>query len=209
MALVADEAWADAACRLFPLAVTSAAKGKLVPPADAEILLASPHLDAVEQACAALQAWCWVRGLPPLDRLVAHPRTRDPFRPVADYEAFYEALGWDVATERSVLAYPWRKVMEPTSAEVARAARLLREAAPPLRSFRRLDLELDLREADGARGRRRPVPEGFASWEAVAGARDRTLRELAPLGVTLHDLRPAGAAPYPPPRPRDNALEHM
>ncbi|HET6399648.1 MAG TPA: hypothetical protein VFH47_08865 [Candidatus Thermoplasmatota archaeon] len=204
-----DPRWWEAACRVFPLAAAASAKGKLVPPAAAEAHLAMPELDAVEQACSALQTWCWVRGLPPLDRLVAHARARDPVRPVADYEAFYEALGWDVTTERAVLGYPWRKVMEPTPEDVGRAVRLAQGCAAPLREWRRLDLELDLREADAARGRRRPAPTGTASWDDARALHARLLGPLQAAGAALATLRPPGAAPYPPPRPRESPYEHL
>ena len=196
--------WDHAACRLWPLVVAAASKGKLVSPAEAERLLSHVDLDAVEKACAALQRWCWLRGLPPLDRVVSYARARDPVRPVADYEVFFEAMGVDVTTERFVLAYPWRKVMEPSPSDVAAARVWVEGMEPALRAFRFVDLELDLREADAAKGRRRPAPQGFSSWDAAAGRHRDLLGQFDAAGLHLRDLRPPGTASYPPPRPQDN-----
>lgn len=204
MAGTEPDEWEVAACRLWPLAIAAASKGRLVPPSEAERLLAHTDLEAVEKASAALQTWCWLRGLPPLDRVIAHARARDPLRPVADYEVFFEAMSVDVATERFVLAYPWRKVMAPTPTGVAAARAMVAARGPTLRAFRFLDLELDGREANAAKGRRRPAPMGYPSWEDAAQHYSALLAELAALGLQLHDLRPPGPAPYPPPRPPDN-----
>jgi hypothetical protein len=141
--------------------------------------------------------------LPPLDRVIAFPRTKGHVRAVADYEVFFEALGFDVHSERLVLGYPWAKVREPTPGELATADVLVRQHGADLRAFRFVDLELDLRERDAARGRRRPVPERFADWSAVKAAHDGALATLAPLGLRPADLRPAGAAPYPPQQARE------
>ncbi|HEX2066586.1 MAG TPA: hypothetical protein VHI93_07220 [Candidatus Thermoplasmatota archaeon] len=204
----APSEWDHAAARLWGLAAQSAVKGKLLAPADAEARLAHPDVDALDQACAAMQAWCWVRGMPPLDRAIAHPRQQGPVRVVADYDVFFEAMGRSVQTERFVLAYPWQKVREPMPRELAWARSLLATEAALLRGFRFLDLELDLREQDSARGRTRPAPGLHAAW-ADAAERHRALaNELAVAGVALADVRPPGSAPYPPPVPREAAWEH-
>jgi hypothetical protein len=198
----------EAGARLWRRAAQAAAKGKLLPPREAETLLGSPEPDALDQACAAIQRWCWVRGMPPLDRAIAHPRVQGPVRAAADYEVFFEALGQDVHTERFVLAYPWAKVREPSARELAWARGLAEGHGPLLRAYRLLDLELDQREQDAARGRRRPVPAGHATWEAVAAAREAHLAALAAAGVRPADLRPPGSAPYPPRPARETSWAH-
>lgn len=197
----------EAACQLWPLAVAAASKGKLVPPAEAERLLASTDVHAVDNACASLQRWCWMRGLPPLDRVIAHPRMRH-VREIADYDVFFEAMAVIVTTEAFVFAYPWRRVQEPSAEEYAWASHCIEGAGPTVRRFRACDLELELREADAARGRTRPVPAGFAAWSDVAAQRERLAGELAAAGVARGLLRPPGSAPYPPPRPRASSYEH-
>ncbi|HUR62624.1 MAG TPA: hypothetical protein VM286_09710 [Candidatus Thermoplasmatota archaeon] len=191
------------AARLWNLAAHTAAKGKLLAPADAEALLADPDVHALDRACAALQAWCWVRGMPPLDRAIAHPRTQGDVRRIADYDVFFEAMARNVHTEKFVLAYPWRKVREPAPRELAWARTILANHAALLRRFRFLDLELELREQDAARGRKRPEPAGHATWPQALAAHAGLVRELAALGIQAADLRPPGAAPYPPPAPRE------
>lgn len=200
--------WDDAACRLWHPAAQAAAKGKLLPPADGEVALKHSDLDALDKACAALQVWCWVRGMPPLDRIISHPRVQGPLREVADYDVFFEAMGQDVHHEKFVLAYPWAKVKEPAPRDVAWARELMRSHQPLLRRFRFLDLELDLLEEDAARGRRRPVPSGQTTWETVKAAQQECLAELRVLGVSLPDVRPPGKAPYPPPPPRETSWRH-
>jgi hypothetical protein len=202
MEVLVDE-WDHAAARLWGLAAQAAAKGKLLAPADAEAHIAHRDINALDRACAAMQAWCWVRGMPPLDRAIGHPRVQGPIRRVADYDAFFEAMGRNVHTERFVLAYPWRKVREPAPRELAWARLLLATQATLIAAFRVLDLELDLRERDAARGRRRPEPTGHASWDAAMAKQRRLLADLQAVGVGAADLRPPGSAPYPPPSPRD------
>jgi hypothetical protein len=193
----------EAAAKLWNLAAHTAAKGKLLAPADAETLLADPDIHALDRACASMQAWCWMRGMPPLDRAIAHPRTQGDLRKVADYDVFFEAMGRNVHTEKFVLAYPWRKVREPAPRELGWARSLLAAQQPLLRRFRFLDLELELREQDGARGRKRPEPAGHATWPLAVAAHAALVAELAALGIKALELRPPGAAPYPPPPPRE------
>jgi hypothetical protein len=200
--------WDHAATRTWGLAAQAAAKGKLLAPADAEARIAHPDIHALDRACAAMQAWCWVRGMPPLDRAIAHPRQQGPVREVADYDVFFEAMGRSIHTERFVLAYPWQKVREPSPRELAWARGLLVTQQPLLREFRFLDLELDLREQDAARGRKRPMPGGHATW-AEAADRHRALADaLQAVGIAVADLRPPGTAPYPPPGPRETSWSH-
>lgn len=201
----------ELAPRLWPLAVAAAAKGKLLPPADAEAELRAAGdtaLDALDQACALLQRWCWARGMPPIDRVIAHPRVQGAVREVADYDVFFEAMGVVVTGERFVLAYPWRKVREPTARELAWAAAFTPAQSRLVRAFRFLDLELELLDRDAARGRRRPVPPGSPSWDDVASRRAALLAELAHHAIRGADLRPPGQAPYPPPLPRESSYEH-
>lgn len=196
------------AVRLWHPAVAAATKDKLLPPRQAELILARPEVDALERACAALQAWCWLRGLPPLDRAISLERVQGPGLVVADYDVFFEAMGRDVHNERFVLAYPWSRVREPHAAGIARARGLLGDHAPLLRAFRFLDLESELREADAARGRKRATPNGFADWNAAEARLHAVMHELRTLGVEHEDLRPPGRAPYPPPTPR-SPVEHL
>jgi len=200
---VPDE-WDHAAARLWPLAAQTAAKGKFLSPADAEAHLAHPDIQALDNACAAMQAWCWVRGMPPLDRAIAHPR-QTAVRELADYDVFFEAMGRNVHTEKFVLAYPWKRVREPNARELAWARDLMARHGALLRRFRFLDLELELREQDAARGRKRPEPTGHTTWPAVLAAHAAAVKELAALGVDAGALRPPGTAPYPPPGPRDQS----
>lgn len=190
------------AVRLWHPAVAAASKGKLLPPRQAELLLARPDVDALERACAALQAWCWVRGLPPLDRVISLERVQGPGLVVADYDVFFEATGRDVHNERFVLAYPWSRVREPHAAGIQRARELMAGHAAPLRAFRFLDLEAELREADAARGRKRATPAGFPDWKAAEARLLELAKQLRTIGVEHEDLRPPGNAPYPPPAPR-------
>src|SRR5947207_400181 len=81
-------------------------------------------------------------------------------------------------------------------------------AAPPLRAFRFLDLELDLREQDAARGRKRPTPPGHASWTSAEAQHRLLAEDLLALGVRPADLRPPGATPYPPTGPRETSWSH-
>jgi hypothetical protein len=197
-----------AAARLWAPTAQAAAKGRLLAPADAEAVLADPDVHALDRACAAMQAWCWVRGMPPLDRAIAHPRQQGPLREVADYDVFFEAMGRTIHTERFVLSYPWQKVREPAPRELAWARGLMASHPALVREFRFLDLELDLREQDAARGRKRPAPDKHPDWAAVAD-RHRALGEaLHGLGVAVADLRPPGSAPYPPPGPRETSWSH-
>jgi hypothetical protein len=189
------------------LAAQAAAKGKLLAPADAEARIAHPDVGALDRACAVMQAWCWVRGMPPLDRAIAHPR-QQAVREVADYDVFFEAMGRSVHTERFVLAYPWQKVREPSARELAWARGLLLSHPALLRGFRFLDLELDLREQDAARGRKRPAPGTHATWADAADRHRALATELQALGVALTDVRPPGTAPYPPPGPRETSWSH-
>ena len=200
--------WDDAAARLWSKAAQAAAKGKLLAPADAEAILAHPDVEALERACLAMQAWCWVRGMPPLDRAIAHPRERGPVREVADYDVFFEAMGRNVRTEPFVLSYPWRKVREPSPRELAWARSLMARHTPLLRRFRFLDLEIDLRERDAARGRKRPVPAGHETWTSVETAHRSLAAALRAEGIDVADLRPPGTAPYPPPGPRETSWSH-
>jgi hypothetical protein len=200
--------WDQAACRLWPLAADAAAKGKLLAPADAEARIAHPDIHALDRACAAMQVWCWVRGMPPLDRAVAHPRTQGAVREVADYDVFFEALGRTIHNERFVLAYPWRKVREPSPRDLAWARDLVARHHALLREFRFLDLEMDQREQDAARGRKRPAPAGHADWAAATERHRSLVAGLAALGVKVADLRPPGTAPYPPPGPRETSWSH-
>jgi hypothetical protein len=193
---------AEHASRLWRPVVAAAGKGKLTPPREAELLLGDPDPDALDRACALLQTWCWLRGLPPLDRLVAFPRTQGAVRPVMDYEPFFHALGFDVHTERVVMAYPWTKVREPTPDELLQGQHVVAANATTIAAFRFLDLELDLNERDAARGKRRAVPDRHRDWAGVKMAWQKQVTALEAQGMRLGDLRPPGLALYPPPAPR-------
>lgn len=192
----------------------AASKGKPVAPIETEAVVQAalaggrpegphdvPDDAALHDALSLLQVWCWMRGMPPMDQWVALPRTTGAARVVADYEVYFQSLGYDVHTSRFVAAYPWTKVREPAPAELSLAWQVHQDHGTEVAAYRFLDLELELLEKDSARGKRRPIPEGFASWDAVRDSRNAQGHALGILGWGPALLRPPGKAPYPPVEP--------
>lgn len=193
----------EAAARLWPLAKKRAAKRKTLTHSEAAEALA---VDMAEVPGFAwpLHVWCWVRGMPPLNVVIVKRGTKaDPEGgfTATDFDVFHETLGNTVYTLEHVWHYPWEKVPDPTPEQLESALRLYGAKRKELWDFRFLDLELELRLRDEARGRKRPAPQGHASWKDVEGAHGAVVAALQAHGLAPHDLRPPGKGPYPPPRP--------
>lgn len=200
------QATADAtelAATLWPLAKKRALKRKTLTHAEAAEALGIPP-GQVPAAAWPLHVWCWVRGMPPLNVVVVRRgTTADPEGgfTATDYDVVHEALGLSVYTLEQAWHYPWEKVPDPEPAQLAWALRVHAAHHEVLSRFRLLDLELELRQRDEARGFRRPPPAGQADWRAAEAAHRAATAALAVAGVAIADLRPPGKGPYPPRRP--------
>lgn len=193
----------EAAAKLWPLLKRRAAKRKTLPYAEASEQLGVP-VDEWPRGAWPLHAWCWVRGMPPLNVvLVPRGKTQAPEGgfTATDYDVVHEALGRSVYTLEDAWFYPWEKVPDPTPEQLAWALRLHGGHWQDLWDWRFLDLELELRQRDEARGFKRPPPGRHASWADAAKTHGALATRLAMAGVKERDLRPPGKGPYPPPRP--------
>lgn len=194
----------ERAAMLWPLAKARALKRKALTHAEASAALPGLAPEDVPQAAWPLHVWCWVRGMPPLNVVIVPRGTKalpDGGFSATDYDVVHEALGRSVYTLEDAWFYPWRKVPDPTPEQLAWALGVHSAHHPDVRDFRLLDLELDLRLRDEARGRRRPAPAGHAGWAAAEKAHAALVVRLAKTGLTAASLRPPGKGPYPPPRP--------
>jgi hypothetical protein len=202
--MAAVPAAAEHAASLWPLLRARAARRKTLTHAEASAAVAGLDGESRAAAAWAVHAWCWVRGLPPLN-VVLVPRGKTPDAgggfASSDYDVVHEALGYRVYTLEEAWFYPWAKVPDPTPGQVGWALGVHAGLHALVRDFRRLDLELELRQRDEARGRKRPAPPPHASWRAVEDAHRAALGALAGHGIGAQDLRPPGKGPYPPPRP--------
>lgn len=193
----------DLAARLWPLLKKRAAKRKTLTHAEMAEAFAIPAGRVLDVAWP-IHVWCWVRGMPPLNVVVV-PRGKTAAPEggfdATDYDVVHEALGRSVYTLEDAWFYPWAKVPDPTPEQLAWALRLHAAHWQDLRDARFLDLELELRQRDEARGFKRPPPDRHQGWAAVAQAHRDVLARLEAAGVPARDLRPPGKGPYPPPRP--------
>lgn len=193
----------DLAARLWPLLKKRAAKRKTLPYAEASELLDIP-LDDVLGVAWPIHVWCWVKGLPPLNVLVV-PRGKTAAPEggftATDYDVVHEAMGNTVYTLEHAWHYPWDKVPDPTPEQLAWALAVHAQHRQVVWDFRFLDLELELRLRDEARGFKRPAPVGHATWRDAEQAHRALVRDLHAAGLAASDLRPGGKGPYPPPRP--------
>jgi hypothetical protein len=191
------------AAALWGLLKKRAQKRKTLTYAEAAEALGIEHGQALGVAWP-LHVWCWMRGLPPINVvLVPRGKTAAPeggFK-ATDYDVFHEALGRTVYTLEDAWFYPWDKVPDPTPEQLAWALHMHATHWQDLRDVRFLDLELELRQRDEARGFKRPPPGTHATWKDAEGALARLLAELELAGLRPADLRPPGKGPYPPPRP--------
>lgn len=191
------------ATQLWPLAKARALKRKTLTHAEAAAALGIALAD-VPKATWPIHAWCWARGLPPLNVVVVARGTtpdRDGGFATPDFDVFREALGYSVYLLEQAWHYPWPKVPDPTPEQLAWALGLHGRLHPLVQEFRFLDLELEARLRDEARGRKRPAPAPHPTWAAAEAAHARAISGLAAEGVSVSDLRPPGKGPYPPPRP--------
>lgn len=194
---------AEVAATLWPLLKKRALKRKTLTHAEASEALGIPASDILQTAWP-IHVWCWVRGMPPLNVvLTKRGKTPEPEGgfTATDYDVFHDALARSVYALEDAWFYPWEKVPDPTPEQLAWALHLHTLHNPALRAFRFLDLEVELRHRDEARGFRRPAPHGNADWKSAEAAWRSRVDDLAKLGVNERDLRPPGKGPYPPPRP--------
>ena len=194
---------AEQAALLWGLAKRRALKRKTLTHAEAAEALGIP-VEQVPDAAWPLHVWCWVRGMPPLNVVIVPKGTKalpEGGFTATDYDVMHEALGHTVYTLEHAWHYPWEKVPDPTPEQLAWALGLHERRRQAIWDFRFLDLELELRQRDEARGRRRPAPGGHAKWASVEDGRRRILADLQEAGIAERDLRPPGKGPYPPPRP--------
>ena len=194
---------AETAARLWPLAKKRALKRKTLPHAEAAEAL-GVTFGEVPGLAWPIHVWCWVRGMPPLNVVVnRRGKTADPEGgfTATDYDVVHEALGRSVYTLEDAWFYPWDRVPEPTPEQLAQALAWHGAHHGLLSEFRFLDLELELRQRDEARGFRRPPPRDLPSWRAVEHAHADVAARLAAAGIPAASLRPGGKGPYPPPRP--------
>lgn len=193
----------ELASRLWPLLRKRALKRKTLTYAEASELLGVP-LHEWPSLAWPLHVWCWVRGMPPLN-VVLVPRGKTPAPEggftATDYDVFHEALGRTVYTLEDAWFYPWEKVPDPTPEQLAWAGQAHARHQAVLRDFRFLDLELELRHRDEARGFRRPPPGKHATWKDAEAALAAVAAAVQGAGLRPADLRPPGKGPYPPPRP--------
>lgn len=193
----------EAASTLWPLLKKRAQKRKTLTRADAAETLGTT-VDVAHAAAWPIHAWCWVRGMPPLNVvLVKRGTTADPEGgfTATDFDVFHEALGRSVYTLEDAWSYPWDKVPDPTPEQLAWAVAAREAHLAALTSFRFLDLELELRHRDEARGFKRPPPGKHPTWKEAEAAHKVQVTGLAAFGLRLADLHPPGKGPYPPPRP--------
>lgn len=193
----------ELASNLWPLVKKRAQKRKTLTRAEASEELGVP-VDDVPTVVWPLHVWCWVRGMPPLNVVVVkRGKTADPDGgfTATDYDVFHEALARSVYTLEDAWFYPWEKVPDPTPQQLAWALDVHGHHHDLVRRFRFLDLELELRQRDEARGFKRPAPAGHATWKEAEAAHKGLAASLQAVGVKASDLRPPGKGPYPPPRP--------
>lgn len=193
----------ESAAKLWPLAKARALKRKVLTHAEASTALGIPP-EAVPEAAWPIHVWCWVRGMPPLNVVVVPRGTKAEsdggFR-VTDFDVVHEALGHTVYTLEHAWFYPWAKVPDPTPEQLSWALGVHAEHHRAVWEFRFLDLEMELRLRDEAKGRKRPAPAGHATWMEAEQAHKSAIAALVALGIAASDLRPPGKGPYPPPRP--------
>lgn len=193
----------ELAANLWPLLKKRARKRRTLTHAEASEALGVPASEVLHAAWP-IHVWCWVRGMPPLNVvLTKRGKTPDPEGgfTATDYDVFHDALARSVYTLEDAWFYPWEKVPDPTPEHLAWALRIHKDLYPLVRDFRFLDLELELRQRDEARGFKRPAPAGQSDWKAAHKDWQRLAADLAASGVAERDLRPPGKGPYPPPRP--------
>lgn len=196
----APPAEAELAAKLWPLAKKRAFSRKTLPQAEAAEALGIP-VEQVPSTVWPLHVWSWVRGLPPLNVVVVQRGKTTAPEPAPDYDVVHEAMGHTVYTLEHAWHYPWEKVPDPTPEQLAWALAAHASHHGDLWEFRFLDLEMELRLRDEARGRRRPAPGKHATWNSVEMAHRDVLARLKAVGIREADLRPPGKGPYPPPRP--------
>jgi hypothetical protein len=203
MAQARTTAAAEQAALLWPVAKKRAFSRKTLTHAEAAEVLGIP-VEQVPAAAWPLHVWCWVRGLPPLNVVIV-PRGKTPLPEggyaATDYDVVHEAMGHTVYTLEHAWHYPWEKVPDPTPEQLAWALAAHAGHHADLWEFRFLDLEMELRLRDEARGRKRPAPGRHATWASVELAHRDVLARLKAVGILEKDLRPPGKGPYPPPRP--------
>lgn len=190
----------ELAALLWPLAKRRALKRKTLTHAEVAAALALDD-GAAGKVAWPLHVWCWVRGMPPLNVAVVKRGKTPDAEPAADYDVFHEAMGHTVYTLEHAWHYPWEKVPDPTPEQLAWALATHADHHEVLREFRFLDLEMELRLRDEARGRKRPAPGKHPTWRSADEAHGDLVGRLKALGIAAHDLRPPGKGPYPPPRP--------
>ena len=199
----APPAEAEVAAKLWPLAKKRAFSRKTLTHAEAAEALGVPA-ERVPSVAWPLHVWCWVRGLPPLNVVVV-PRGKTALPEggftATDYDVVHEAMGHTVYTLEHAWHYPWEKVPDPTPEQLAWALAAHAAHHADLWEFRFLDLDMELRLRDEARGRKRPAPGRPAGWASVELAHRDVLARLREAGILERDLRPPGKGPYPPPRP--------
>ena len=194
---------AEISASLWPLAKARAFKRKALTHAEAAEALGIP-VERVQEVAWPIHVWCWVRGLPPLNVVVVkRGKTADPEGgfTATDYDVVHEAMGHTVYTLEHAWHYPWEKVPDPTPEQLAWALDAHAGHHADLWEFRFLDLEMELRLRDEARGRKRPAPGKHATWSSAELAHRDALARLKLAGILEKDLRPPGKGPYPPPRP--------
>lgn len=193
----------NAAATLWGLLKKRAAKRKTLTYAEAaEPLALTPDM-ALAQAWP-IHVWCWLKGMPPLNVLLV-PRGKTPLPEggftATDYDVVHEAMGNTVYTTEHAWHYPWDKVPDPTPEQLTWALDVYAKHRQLVWDFRFLDLELELRLRDEARGFKRPPPAPHANWKDAEQAHTGLLAQLTKQGLAASDLRPGGKGPYPPPRP--------
>ncbi len=201
VSVAALEVAADA---LWPLAKKRALKRKTLTHAEANDAIPGLAVDAVLQTAWPIHVWCWVRGMPPLNVvIVRRGKTADSEGgfTATDYDVMHQALGHSVYTLEHAWHYPWAKVPDPTPEQLAWALAVHDAHYKRIWDFRFLDVELELRLRDEARGSKRPAPDGHVSWKAAEEVHKRLIAELQAAHLQAQDLRPPGKGPYPPPRP--------
>lgn len=193
----------ESAAQLWPLAKARALKRKTLTHAEAGTALGIPA-EAVPEAVWPIHVWCWVRGMPPLNVVVVPRGTKaasDGGFAVTDFDVVHEAMGHTVYTLEHAWFYPWAKVPDPTPEQLAWALGVHAAHHGEVWEFRFLDLEMELRLRDEAKGRKRPAPTGQATWGDAEHAHKSAVAKLAARGIAATELRPPGKGPYPPPRP--------